>query len=218
MRWHAIGILPKMNPRHLALDEIQAMVDAETNAWNNLDADALVALFHPDMVWVWPPDAQSHDPETWVMPMGRFDAGRWKDVWNRLFTDYTLAHNRRKTVRIEVTEQLDGGFAVVDVDTLWITSKTNPSSTGKAAPARYIQRSRAAGSSSTTPACCNTLRPQAIQKSQVDLSAFHDLKNVNQPPAKIKFTPAPNAGVFINKFPPPQNKPRLPNKPEQIRT
>ena len=123
MRRQSTGLLPKMNPRQLAINEIQAIVDAETNAWNNFDADALVALFHPDMVWVWPPDSQSHDPETWVMPMGRFDAGRWKEVWNRLFTDYTPAHNHRTTVRIEVTEQLDGGFAVVDVDTLWINKQ-----------------------------------------------------------------------------------------------
>ncbi len=109
-----------MSPRQLAHDEIQSVVDSETNAWNNLDADALVALFHPDMVWVWPPDAQSHDPETWVMPMGRFDADRWKSDWNRLFQDFTLAHNHRTTVRIEVSDQLDGAFAVVDVDTLWI--------------------------------------------------------------------------------------------------
>ena len=32
-------------------DEIQAMVDRETAAWDRQDADALVSLFHPDMVW-----------------------------------------------------------------------------------------------------------------------------------------------------------------------
>jgi hypothetical protein len=31
-------------------DEIQAMVDRETTAWNALDAEALVSLFHADMV------------------------------------------------------------------------------------------------------------------------------------------------------------------------
>jgi hypothetical protein len=30
-----------------------------------------------------------------------------------------LVHNRRRTVRIEVSREGDGAFAVVDVDTLW---------------------------------------------------------------------------------------------------
>jgi ketosteroid isomerase-like protein len=99
--------------------QIQAMVDRETSAWNRQDARALVALFHPDMVWPWPPDGQSHDPETWVFPQGRFDAVRWRADWERLFAACELVHNRRATVRIEVSAQGDGAFAVVDVDTLW---------------------------------------------------------------------------------------------------
>jgi ketosteroid isomerase-like protein len=31
--------------------QIQTMVDRETSAWDRQDADALVSLFHPDMVW-----------------------------------------------------------------------------------------------------------------------------------------------------------------------
>jgi len=115
--------ITKMDERQRAINAIQLMVDAETSAWNRLDADALVALFHPDMVWVWPPNAASHDPESWVMPMGRFDASRWKSDWNRLFDEFTLAHNHRETFRIEVSEQCDGGFAVVDVDTLWVNKQ-----------------------------------------------------------------------------------------------
>ncbi len=100
-------------------DEIQAMVDRETDAWNHQDAESLVSLFHPDTVWPWPPDADSHDPETWVFPLGRYDRRRWKRVWEDLFRDYELVHNRRRTVRITVSKQADGAFAVVDVDTLW---------------------------------------------------------------------------------------------------
>jgi hypothetical protein len=36
-----------------------------------------------------------------------------------LFRTPTLIHNRRETVRIEVSAQGDGSFAVVDIDTLW---------------------------------------------------------------------------------------------------
>ena len=56
------------------------MVDRETAAWDRQDADGLVGLFHPDMVWPWP--------------------------------------QRPRTVRLVVSEEGDGGFAVVDVDTL----------------------------------------------------------------------------------------------------
>ena len=99
--------------------EIQAMIDRETRAWNTQDADALVSIFHPDMVWPWPPDAGAHDPAIWVFPLGRFDRDRWRAGWQELFETHELVHNRRETVRIAVSEEEDGAFAVVDVDTLW---------------------------------------------------------------------------------------------------
>jgi len=41
------------------VEEIQATVDHETRAWDEQDAETLVALFHPDMAWPWPPDANT---------------------------------------------------------------------------------------------------------------------------------------------------------------
>jgi ketosteroid isomerase-like protein len=99
--------------------EIQRMVDRETEAWDRRDAATLVALFHPDMVWPWPPDGRSHDPVHWVFPQGRYNRARWQADWELLFRTHALVHNRRRTVRIEVSAQEDGAFAVVDVDTLW---------------------------------------------------------------------------------------------------
>jgi ketosteroid isomerase-like protein len=99
--------------------EIQVMVDRETAAWDRQDAQALVDLFHPDMVWPWPPNADAHDPETWVFSQGRFDRERWKAGWLGLFRSHALVHNHRHTVRVVVSKEGDGGFAVVDVDTLW---------------------------------------------------------------------------------------------------
>ena len=99
--------------------QIRAMVDRETLAWDTRDADLLVSLFHPDMVWPWPPTASSHDPIDWVAGMGRFDAGRWQAVWQSLFDTHRLVHNRREIKRVEVTPEGNGGFAVVDIDTLW---------------------------------------------------------------------------------------------------
>ena len=95
------------------------MVDRETAAWDAKDADALLELFHPDMVWPWPPTARDHDPQSWVLEYGRFDRERWGGAWQSLFDSHELAHNRRETRTIKVTEERDGGFAVVDVDTLW---------------------------------------------------------------------------------------------------
>ncbi len=100
-------------------EEIRSMVDAETAAWNARDADALVSLFHPDTLWPWPPNADAHDPMTWVLPFGRFNRERWKRSWQELFETHELIHNDRKTLRVIVSEQSDGAFAVVDVDTLW---------------------------------------------------------------------------------------------------
>jgi hypothetical protein len=71
------------------------------------------------MVWPWPPDNQAHDPLEWVFPQGRFDKERWQSGWQELFDTYELIHNERRTVRIEVSNEGDGAFAVVDVDTLW---------------------------------------------------------------------------------------------------
>lgn len=99
--------------------EIQALVDRETAAWDRQDADELVSLFHPDMVWPWPPDARSHDPASWVFPQGRYDRTRWRTAWEDLFRTHELVHNVRKTVRILISDEGDGAFAVVDVDTLW---------------------------------------------------------------------------------------------------
>jgi ketosteroid isomerase-like protein len=99
--------------------EIKAMVDAETAAWNSCDAETLVSLFHPDTVWPWPPNAAAHDPMSWILPYGKFDRERWKRSWQELFDTYRLVHNRRKTLRVVVSAQGDGAFAVVDVDTLW---------------------------------------------------------------------------------------------------
>jgi hypothetical protein len=46
-------------------------VNRETRAWNAKDVDLLVTLFHPDMVWPWPPNSDAHDPLKWML-------GRWR--------------------------------------------------------------------------------------------------------------------------------------------
>lgn len=100
-------------------DAIQEMVDAETTAWDDRDVETLLDLFHPDMVWAWPPTEYDHDPATWDLEFGRFDRDRWRENWQTLFDTHELGHNRRETVTVDVSGQGDGGMAVVDIDTLW---------------------------------------------------------------------------------------------------
>src|SRR6185312_3182268 len=76
-----------MNDVH---SQIEEMVHRETRAWNALDAEALVNLFHPDMVWPWPPTEHAHDPIEWVMVLGRYDRTRWMKLWQGLFDTHEL--------------------------------------------------------------------------------------------------------------------------------
>ena len=99
--------------------QIQELIDRETRAWNEKDAEILVTLFHPDMVWPWPKDENAHNPVEWVFPFGKFNHNRWKDNWQNLFDTHELIHNHRKTLKITISDQLDGAFAVVEIDTLW---------------------------------------------------------------------------------------------------
>ena len=100
-------------------DEIRAIVDRETRAWDTQDVELLLSVFHPDMVWVWPRTYTSIDPLDWVVKMGRFNAARWGGVYEDLFTRYELVHNRRSIAKIQVSAEGDGAMAVVDIDTLW---------------------------------------------------------------------------------------------------
>ena len=104
-----------------AEDDIRAIVDLETRAWDERDVDVLVDIFHPDMVWPWPPDPTAHDPADWILTQGRYNRDRWRRGWQNLFDTHELVHNRRSIVKILVSAENDGALAVVDVDTLWRT-------------------------------------------------------------------------------------------------
>jgi ketosteroid isomerase-like protein len=98
---------------------IREVVERETRAWDTQDVELLLSIFHPDMVWPWPLTPADHDPLTWELVLGRFDAERWAAVYRDLFASYRLLHNRRDIRRIAVSAEGDGGLAVVDIDTLW---------------------------------------------------------------------------------------------------
>ena len=101
--------------------EIEEIVQRETRGWDTQDPDLLLTVFHPDMVWPWPPTAESHDPMEWLLVQGRFDDRRWRDAWAELFRTHRLAHNRRSVRKVVVSHEGDGAFAVVDIDTLWVS-------------------------------------------------------------------------------------------------
>ncbi|HEY9162317.1 MAG TPA: hypothetical protein VIS94_14670 [Desulfomonilia bacterium] len=103
---------------------IQEMVDIETRGWDTKDPEPFLSMIHPDMAWPWPPTANSHDPIDWVFVMGRFNRERWRRSWQGLFDTHDLIHNRRNTVKIEVSKEEDAAFAVVDIDTLWRNKTT----------------------------------------------------------------------------------------------
>lgn len=105
--------------------EIEEIVNRETRAWDTRDVGLLLTVFHPDMVWPWPPDAGAHDPVNWVFVAGRYNYERWRRNWQQLFDTHELVHNKRVTRKIVVTAEGDGAFAVVDVDTLWRDSSGN---------------------------------------------------------------------------------------------
>lgn len=106
--------------------EIKEIVDRETKAWDTQDAELLISVFHPDMVWPWPRISASHDPMDWEFVLGRFDKDRWCNNWQELFNTHRLEHNRREIKKIVISEEQDGAFAVVDIDTLWIDKNNNP--------------------------------------------------------------------------------------------
>jgi ketosteroid isomerase-like protein len=105
--------------------QIEEIVDRETRAWDTQDVALLLTVFHQDMVWPWPRTPQSHDPIDWVIVWGRYNYERWRGGWQKLFDTHRLAHNDRAIRKIEISNEGDGAFAVVDIDTLWIDTAGN---------------------------------------------------------------------------------------------
>ena len=105
--------------------EITEIVNRETKAWDTQDVKLLISVFHPDMVWPWPRTFQSHDPIDWVMELGRFNKERWSNGWQNIFDTHRLVHNNRQIKKIVISNEKDGAFAVVDIDTLWIDKENN---------------------------------------------------------------------------------------------
>src|SRR6266478_3653886 len=60
-----------MKPREEVEKEILEIVNRETRTWSAKDADLLITVFHPDMVWPRPPNSATHDPMKWVLVLGR---------------------------------------------------------------------------------------------------------------------------------------------------
>jgi hypothetical protein len=100
--------------------EITEIVNRETRAWDTQNVNLLISVFHPDMVWPWPRTYQSHDPVDWVMPLGKYNKERWCKGWQDLFDTHRLIHNNRQIIKIVISDEKDGAFAVVDIDTLWV--------------------------------------------------------------------------------------------------
>ncbi len=105
-------------------DEIIEIVNRETKAWDTQDVELFLSIFHRDMVWPWPTKNTDHDPIYWKLPLGNFDQDRWKGIYTKFFDRHALLHNHRKIIKIEMSNEGDGAFAVVDIDTLWRNKST----------------------------------------------------------------------------------------------
>jgi hypothetical protein len=105
--------------------EIIEIVDRETRAWDTKDVDLFLSIFHKDMVWPWPVNNTDHDPAGWAMFLGKFDYIRWHKIYTEFFAEHRLLHNKRTIAKIVLSAERDGAFAVVDIDTLWESRKTN---------------------------------------------------------------------------------------------
>ena len=99
--------------------EINEIINRETLAFDTKNVELFMSILHPDMVWPWPPNANAHDPLEWILPWGRYNKQRWHGYLQKFFDKYELIHNERTTMRIEISKEGDGAFAVVDVDSLW---------------------------------------------------------------------------------------------------
>jgi ketosteroid isomerase-like protein len=109
-----------MREMHKMISAIQEIIDRETKAWDTQDVELLLSIFHPDMVWPWPPTSDDHDPMNWLLVLGKFDYPRWERFYQQFFQENKLVYNKREIKKIVVSEQGDGAFAVVDIDTLWV--------------------------------------------------------------------------------------------------
>ena len=106
------------------IEQIREIICRETKAWDIQNVHQLLSVFHKDMVWPWPVEKTDHDPAKWKMVLGRFNYQRWRVFYTEFFSQYKLVHNRRDIKKIVISDQKDGAFAVVDIDTLWIDKKT----------------------------------------------------------------------------------------------
>ena len=57
-------------------EEINVIVNRETEARSQKDVEKLLSIFNQDMIWPWPETSKDQDPASWVMKMGRFERQR----------------------------------------------------------------------------------------------------------------------------------------------
>ena len=108
--------------------EVRAIVDRETRAWDTQDAELLLSVFHPDMVWPWPKSPTSHDPMEWVLEWGRYDRQKWLSGWQELYDTHELVRNVRETKKVEVSEPASANTRPTNAndsaETAWRTEKS----------------------------------------------------------------------------------------------
>jgi len=74
------------------INEIEEIIHRETKARNEKDVTLLLSIFYQDMVWVWSKSSDSHDPVEWKIAHGKFDLGRWSEIYCNMFSAYDIVH------------------------------------------------------------------------------------------------------------------------------
>lgn len=101
-----------------AREAICSLVDREPSAWAAKDVEALVDLYHPEMVWTTLTEDEGKVGLGSLMLSG-LDADRWRAAWKRHFATHDLVHHEQETCEVHVAEDGSGGFAIVERDALW---------------------------------------------------------------------------------------------------
>ena len=100
-------------------EEIKEIVERESRAFEMADAKLMLTIYHPDMVWAWPPHAKAHDPMEWIMRVGRFDYDRWLHLTQLFMDTHKLIQNERAIKKILMSDEQVGALAVGDINTVF---------------------------------------------------------------------------------------------------
>ena len=104
------------------VDAIENVIHRETQAWDEGDVDLLFGIFHPELVWIWPPTGFVGDLLGSKLQVSRFDPDHWRAGWSSIFSN-ELLRNERQIRKVTPSPRGDAAVAVVEVAASWRTAQ-----------------------------------------------------------------------------------------------